>query len=120
MINFRQKEFGKAKEVAEFIKKFPTVPLSAGTLGISSANLYVNSKRHKEANEYQKDQLKAMSGLTKALTGVDKTLRNVESKEKDDAKKIIRRKKLFSIESGNYEGTKKTSSIFIKRNNKNK
>lgn len=109
MINFRQKEFGKTKEVIKFIKKFPTVPLSAATLGISSANLAVNTRRHKEAGEYQKEQLKAMGGLTDALTGVDKTLRKSEISGKKDAGKD-KRKKLFSI----------NSRIIIKKKNINK
>lgn len=98
MINFRQKEFGKTKEVIGFVKKFPTVPLSAATLGVSTANLAVNTKRHREAGEYQKEQLKAMNGLTDALTGVDKTLRDSEISGKKNAGKE-KRKKLFSINS---------------------
>ena len=92
MINFRQKEFGKTKEVIKFIKKFPTVPLSAATLGISSANLAVNTRRHKEAGEYQKEQLKAMEGLTG--WGYRKTQSQKDQKEKK-RKKICSAKKSY-------------------------
>lgn len=109
-MKFRQKAYtGKTEvgsRVIRFAKKHPVVPISTLALGVSSANLAVNTSRHKEAKKYQQDQLKAMESLTKALGKVDNSLqKGHEETAKDSAEtegNKLKRLRLFSIESGGY------------------
>lgn len=125
---FRQKEFGKIKEGAEFLKKNPALPISAASLGIAGANLKINTKRQKEAKEIAEKQLdlmnkqmNAISDNTKALKDSinsqkevssiykeDILLRKQKGEKKEDKKSLFRIKKgtrkLFSIKSATIAG----------------
>lgn len=89
MIIFRAKSFSKLSSVkkgVEYIGKYPTIPVSLATLGISTSNLVTNKQRNKASEKYQEKQLKAMDNLTKALVNVDKTMKTPE--QPDETKKI--------------------------------
>ena len=92
-IKFKQKVFGsKRADVIRFIKT-PQGIISSATLGVTSANLATNMRRHQNDKVYQEKQIDAMSNLTKSITGLDKT---VKRSEIDDRKIIsFRPKKLL-------------------------
>lgn len=112
-MKFRQKNFGKLKTAKEFIKKNPALPISAGTLLVSSANLATNTSRHRKDREYQERQLKAMENLTQAMSNTTNSMDRVnksieESGNNSQARRVLilkPRPKMFSIETGGYKNT---------------
>lgn len=99
MIIYRAKSFSEISSVKKGIKylgKYPTVPISLATLGISTSNLVTNKRRNKTSEKYQQNQLQAMDKLTKALVNVDKTMKRDDSptvKEKTGTMYRIKKKR---------------------------
>lgn len=108
------------KNTINFVKKYPAVPFSAGTLAVSTANLATNQNRSKEAKRQTEMQVSAMNRLTKELTGFNAALSNADSLKIDKGsngllqkiKPVMKRKeksnkrKSFSIKDGGYKGKK--------------
>lgn len=81
MENFKRKNFSSkeklieaGKKTVKFVKKNPTVPLSAAALGVSITNLGVNTSRQKEAKEYQEKHLKALENQSNVISRNTKAL----------------------------------------------
>lgn len=91
-IKFKQKVFGSKRDAIKFIKT-PQGIISSAALGVTSANLTTNMRRHRNDKIYQEKQIDAMDNLTKSITGLDKTVKRTEI---DDGKIIsFRPKKLL-------------------------
>lgn len=68
------------KKIVNYLKKNPTLPISMTTLGISAANFATNKSRRKEAEEQNKEQIKAMNKLANSLSKVSASFDDVASK----------------------------------------
>lgn len=66
-------------KTAGFIKRHPTVPISAASLGVSSVNMGTNMSRHDKDRVYQEQELKAINTLSNNLLSVNKTLTTPQS-----------------------------------------
>lgn len=72
-MKFRQKYFSKTKGIIKYIKDHPVLPISAASLGIGVANYATNTRRTKEAKEFNRAQLNAMKTLNKNISDNNKT-----------------------------------------------
>ena len=129
MVKFKQKEFGKIRKIVNYIKDHPILPLSAASLGVGIANYTTNTKRTKEAKEYNKAQLEAIKTLNKNIVDNSNKLNNlsntISNKDKQLSRetvnntyldhpskpririlRIFKREKDFSIQSGGFKGRK--------------
>lgn len=88
--------FKKGKDMLEYLKKHPTLPVSLAALGIGVGNLSTNVSRRKEAEKQHKEQVKAMNNLSGSLSKVSASFDEAEKrgavivKEKDSKKKRFR------------------------------
>jgi hypothetical protein len=84
--------FKKGNEFLRWVKKNPTVPLSAATLGVSLANLSTNAERRRDAEKQNREQIKAMNKLSDSMSKVSASFDDAEKrgavivKEKDPKK----------------------------------
>lgn len=88
MIQFRQKDFSKLKEVFEKIKdtKLARIIKKGGTptaVGLGVANLSLNLSRKKKDTELREEQTEAMNNLAKALNKYSKN-----QEVKDGSKRV--------------------------------
>lgn len=79
-IKFKKKEFSKISKAVTYVKKHPTVPITAASLAVGTANLATNRSRHDRDREYQDKQLRAMNNLTNSLTNLNKNVEQVNEK----------------------------------------
>lgn len=79
MAIFRQKEFGKLKAAKEYIKKYPLLPISGTTLGITSANFVMNNRRYKQDKEFRDHQLKVMNAMTDSMNKASDSMNRMSS-----------------------------------------
>ena len=104
MINFKEKAYSSKsssiKRLANYIKKYPLIPISTASLAIGASNYAFNKKKTQEDFKLQEKQLKAMENLTEALTDTTVAL---EKEERARKKEIQERKK-------EKEGEKKKKS----------
>ena len=69
-----------------YLKYKDYIPLAAlgvsgASLGYAASNYKLNKQRFKESTEYQKQQLRAMEGLTRSLNKVDKTFERMPNQQ---------------------------------------
>lgn len=117
MIRFRQKEFGKLKSTLEYVKKYPTLPLSAATLGITSSNFIMNNKRYKRDKEFREHQTKIMNSLTdsmnKASNSMDRMSASIDNFDSRIKPVIDRQNRLIAAQKSNQKPKKRSGfSIF--------
>lgn len=100
-IKFRLKDFSKVGKVWKGVKENATVPITATSLVVSSANLATNRSRHDKDREYQDKQLEAMNKLTdrlgkfnESIAKMDNSLRREEPKKEGAITKF--RKKILN------------------------
>lgn len=95
MINFRQKVFGRSSKTLEYIKKHPTLPLSAASLAVSGTGLAVAERNRREGREDRREQIRVMKNLNNTLTKVDK---HIDTSDKSKEEKIQdNNKNLFNL-----------------------
>lgn len=113
MIKFRQKEFGKVRKAWNYVKKYPTLPLSASTLGISTANFMANNKRYKNDKEFREHQNKMMDQLTNSLNHASESMNRVASSMDNFDSKITpvidRQNKVIASRAKKDNGNKRRS-----------
>ena len=94
MINFKEKAYSSKsssiKRLANYIKKYPLIPISTASLAVGASNYAFNKKKTQEDLKLQEKQLKAMENLTEALTDTTVAL---EKEERARKKEIQERKK---------------------------
>lgn len=122
MIKFRQKEFGKLRSAVEYVKKYPTLPLSAATLGISATNFAVNNKRYKNDREFREHQTKMMNSLANSMNrasdSMDRVSASIDNFDSRIKPVIDRQSKLIATAQQPKSQKKSGFSIFrmFKRN----
>lgn len=91
-IKFKRKQYSTVSK----IKKInPVIPISLGTLSVSTANFVTNKKRSNEDKKYQGKQLEAMNRLTNSLNKVDQSLKITAEKKPTKKNTILGRVKLW-------------------------